>query len=95
MIVETQHGSFECLSITRKQRRELYRKVKEVYKNEENVTDLEQIHDLAEEFVMVAFGTEENAEKALGGLSALEEDEVLMEIINSYMGFKNPNGVGG
>ena len=95
MIVETQHGSFECLSITRKQRRELYRKVKEVYKNEENVTDLEQIHDLAEEFVMVAFGTEENAVKALGGLSALEEDEVLMEIINSYMGFKNPNGVGG
>ena len=95
MIVETQHGSFECLSITRKQRRELYRKVKEVYKNEENVTDLEQIHDLAEEFVMDAFGTEENAEKALGGLSALEEDEVLMEIINSYMGFKNPNGVGG
>ena len=95
MIVETLNGSFECLSITRKQRRELYRKVKEVYKNEENVTDLEQIHDLAEEFVMVAFGTEENAEKALGGLSALEEDEVLMEIINSYMGFKNPNGVGG
>ena len=91
MIVETKHGTFECKDITRKERRALYRKVKEVYKNE----NLEEIHDLAEEFALIAFENEETIEKELGKLSALQEDEVLLAIINSYMGFNNPSGVGG
>ena len=91
MIVQTKHGEFECKDITRKERRKLYRRVKEVFDEQK----LEDIHDLADEFVMIAFDTEEKAGKALGELSAVQEDEVLMEIINSYMGFSNPSGHGG
>mgnify|MGYP001809053535 FL=1 len=91
MIVDTKYGQFECKDITRKQRRDYYRKVKEIYKSE----DLEKMHDLADEFAIIAFGTEEKAEKKLGALTALEEDEVLMSIINSYMGVKDPLNNGG
>ena len=91
MIVDTKYGQFECKDITRKQRRDYYRKVKEIYKSE----DLEKMHDLADEFAIIAFGTEEIAEKKLGILTALEEDEVLMSIINSYMGVKDPLNNGG
>ena len=96
MVVQTKHGEFECKDITRKERRKLYRQVKEVYKERDGEElKLEDIHDLADEFTLVAFGTEKEAEKTLGGLTALQEDEVLMEIINSYMGFNNPSGSGG
>ena len=86
MIVDTNHGQFECKDMTRKQRRGLYRKVKTIFASE----DLEQMHDLADEFALIAFGDEKKAEEQLGGLSALQEDEVLMTIINSYMGFASP-----
>tara|TARA_R110000744_G_C19240613_1_gene549207 strand:+ start:28 stop:303 length:276 start_codon:yes stop_codon:yes gene_type:complete len=86
MIVDTKYGQFECKDITRKQRRDFYRKVKAIYASE----DLEKMHDLADEFAIIAFGAEEEAEKKLGVLTALEEDEVLMSIINSYMGVKDP-----
>ena len=86
MIVDTKHGQFKCKDINRKQRRGLYRKVKTIFASE----DMEQMHDLADEFALLAFGEEKKAEKALGGLSALQEDEVLLTIINNYMGFENP-----
>ena len=86
MVVDTKHGQFECKNITRKQRRGLYRKVKSVFASE----DMEQMHDLADEFAILAFGDEKKAEKALGELTALQEDEVLMTMINNYMGFENP-----
>ena len=86
MIVDTKHGQFKCKDINRKQRRGLYRKVKTIFASE----DMEQMHDLADEFALLAFGAEKKAEKALGGLSALQEDEVLLTIINNYMGFENP-----
>ena len=90
MVVHTKHGEFECKDITRKQRREIYKKVKKVF------VDLkpELVHDLADEFALIAFENEKGVEKNLKGLTALQEDEVLMEIINSYMGFKNPSGLG-
>jgi len=86
MIVDTKHGQFECNDITRKKRRELYKKVKAIYATE----SVEEIHDLADEFAILAFGGEKEAEEKLGSLTALEEDEVLMTIINSYMGVKDP-----
>ena len=86
MIVNTKHGQFKCKDINRKQRRGLYRKVKTIFASE----DMEQMHDLADEFALLAFGDEKKAEKALGGLSALQEGEVLLTIINNYMGFENP-----
>jgi|TARA_R100001015_G_C4490443_1_gene68167 hypothetical protein len=91
MIVDTKHGQYECSDITRKKRRELYRKVKSIYASE----NVEDIHDLADEFALLAFGSEKKADEALGKLSALEEDEVLMTIINKYMGFENPLETGG
>ncbi len=86
MIVDTKHGQFECKDMSRKQRRGLYRKVKSIFASE----DMEQMHDLADEFALIAFENEKKAEKVLSGLSALQEDEVLMTIINSYMGFESP-----
>ena len=86
MIVDTKHGQFECKDINRKQRRGLYRKVKSIFASE----DMEKMHDLADEFALLAFGDEKKAEKKLGSLSALQEDEVLLTIINNYMGFENP-----
>ena len=91
MIVNTEHGEFECNEISRKERRRLYRRVKEGYANE----NLADIHDLADEFAIIAFGDEKKAESVLMPLSALEEDEVLMVIINAYMGFENPTETGG
>ena len=91
MVIITKHGEFECKDITRKERRDLYGKVKIVFQDIEN---LEAIHELADEFALIAFGTEEKAGKVLGSLTALAEDEVLMEIINSYMGFETPSGHG-
>lgn len=91
MVIITKHGEFECKDITRKERRDLYGRVKIVFQDIEN---LEAIHELADEFALIAFGTEEKAGKVLGSLTALAEDEVLMEIINSYMGFETPSGHG-
>tara|TARA_R110002012_G_scaffold53962_2_gene138382 strand:+ start:2351 stop:2626 length:276 start_codon:yes stop_codon:yes gene_type:complete len=90
MVVDTKYGEFEVKDITRKERRELYKKVKEVYSsNDEN-----KLHELGDEFALLAFGNDENADKALGKLSAVEEDQVLVTIISFYMGIDlgNPTG---
>ena len=86
MIVETKQGQFECNNITRKQRRDLYKKVKQIYASE----NLEKMHELADEFTILAFGDEKKAEENLSKLSAIEEDEVLMTIVNAYMGIETP-----
>ena len=90
MIVDTQHGEFECKDITRNERRALYKKVKMVGAN----SDLSELHDLADEFALIAFGDNEGIEKALGSLPPLQEDEVLNEIIASYMGLELGNAIG-
>lgn len=86
MIIDTKHGQFECKDITRKERRELYKKVKIVGID----SDISKLHDLADEFALIAFGSEKNIEKSLGRLTPLQEDEVLMIIINEYMGLESP-----
>ncbi len=91
MIVDTKHGQYECNDINRKQRRDLYKKVKQIYASE----DMEQMHDLADEFAILAFGDEKKANEELGKLTAIEEDEVLMTIINAYMGIETPLDIGG
>ncbi|BAQ90596.1 hypothetical protein [uncultured Mediterranean phage uvMED] len=91
MIVDTKHGQYECKDITRKQRRDLYKKVKQIYASE----DMEKMHDLADEFAILAFGDEGKANEKLGKLTAIEEDEVLMTIINAYMGIETPLDIGG
>ena len=90
MIIDTKHGQFECKDITRKKRRELYKRVKGIYASE----DLELMHDLADEFAVLAFGGEKEAEENLKGLSAVQEDEVLNVIIATYMGFDLGNAIG-
>ena len=90
MIVDTKHGQFECKDITRKQRRTLYKKVKEISSG----GDISKLLDLADEFAILAFGDEKEADEQLGKLSAVQEDEVLNEIIGSYMGFELGNDIG-
>lgn len=92
MVIITKHGEFECNDITRKERRQLYGKVKVAF---QDIKNPEAIHELSDEFALIAFGTEEKAGEVLGSLTVLAEDEVLMEIINSYMGFETPSGNGG
>jgi purine nucleoside permease len=67
MIVDTKHGQFECKDITRKERRALYKKVKTVGTQ----NDLSELHDLADEFAIIAFGDDKGIEKALGSLTPL------------------------
>ena len=90
MIVDTPHGEFEVRDITRKERRAYYKKVKIVYSS----GDFEKLHDLQDEFALVAFGDDENADKVLKGLSSVQEDDVLTNIISAYMGLDlgNPTG---
>lgn len=97
MVIITKHGEFECKDITRLERRKLYRKVKKVFNNLDKDKKLipEDVHDLADQFALIAFGSEKKVAETLKGLSALAEDEVLMEILNSYMGFQSPSGLGG
>ena len=90
MIVNTKHGDFACKDITRKEKRKLYKEVKVV----SNENDMGKLHDLADKFAIIAFGDEEKAEEKLGHLSALQEDEVLNEIIACYMGFELGKDIG-
>ena len=90
MIVDTKHGQYECKDINRKQRRALYKKVKEISAS----NDIKKLHDLADEFAVLAFGDEKKADEQLGKLTAVQEDEVLNEIIGSYMGFNLGNDIG-
>tara|TARA_A100000172_G_scaffold51529_2_gene32431 strand:- start:193 stop:468 length:276 start_codon:yes stop_codon:yes gene_type:complete len=90
MVVDTKYGEFEVKDITRKERRKFYKRVKEVFSsNDEN-----KLHELGDEFTLLAFGNDENADKALGKLSAVEEDKVLLTIISFYMGLDLGNLTG-
>ncbi|QDP48484.1 MAG: hypothetical protein Unbinned6747contig1000_42 [Prokaryotic dsDNA virus sp.] len=90
MIVDTKYGQYECKNISRKERRILYKKVKEISAS----NDVAKLHDLADEFAVIAFGDEKKAEEKLGKLSAVQEDEVLNQIIGSYMGFELGKDIG-
>ena len=90
MVVNTKYGEFEVKDITRKERRKHYKKVKEVFADQ-NVNEL---HDLADDFTLLAFGTDKKADEKLKDLSALEEDEVLTAIIMAYMGLDSGNSTG-
>jgi hypothetical protein len=90
MIVDTKHGEFEVKDITRKQRRDLYKEVKVVFANQ----NPEELHDLADEFTLLAFKDEKEAEEKLKGLDAMQEDEVLAKIIVAYMGLDMGNSTG-
>ena len=95
MVVETPHGEFEVNDITRKQRRQHYGKVKMVFAiKDEDMTKIDKLHTLADEFTLLAFGSEEEAEKKLKGLTVAQEDEVLSSIIVAYMGMQEGNATG-
>ena len=88
MIVVTKHGDFDCKDITRKERRMYYREVKEVFASGDDL----KLHDMADKFAEeIAF---DDADKSLKGLSAIAEDEVLIEIIKAYMGLELGNSTG-
>tara|TARA_S200002703_G_scaffold122122_1_gene108031 strand:+ start:5838 stop:6113 length:276 start_codon:yes stop_codon:yes gene_type:complete len=90
MTITTKHGEYDCKKMNRKQRREMYKKVKKVFAS----GDLEQLHDLGDDFALFAFGDDKKVEEQLGKLTALEEDEVLTSIISSYMGLDLGNLTG-
>ena len=90
MIVETKHGEFECREIGRKERRKLLRTAKKVFVEQ----DADQIHDLCDEFALIAFKDDKGIEKALKGLTALQEDEVLVKIVCDYMGIDPEKQIG-
>ena len=81
MIVNTKHGEFECLDITRSERRKHYKKVKLAFTNQ----NTDELHDLCDDFAKIAF---KNADESLKGLTAIEEDEILVAIVCGYMGIE-------
>jgi len=88
--IDTKKGSIEVNDITHSERRKLYRKVKSVFESQ----DTEKLHDLQDEFGIIAFGSEEKFAEALGEYSAVEEDEILVSIIMQYMGMQKGNMTG-
>ena len=90
MIVDTKHGEFDVKNISRKERRKAYKQCKQVFTNQ----DPEKLHELCDEFALIAFGDEKSIEKHLGHLTAVQEDEVLIAIIGSYMGIELGNATG-
>ena len=90
MVVDTPHGEFEVKDITRKERRKFYKRVKEVFTSE----DLSKLHELGDEFTLLAFEDEIKADEALKELTAVQEDEVLTAIIGAYMGLDLGNLTG-
>lgn len=90
MVIDTKKGSIEVADISHKERRKLYLKVKTVFES----NDMEALHNLQNEFGIIAFGSEEKFSKALGEYSAVEEDEILVSIIMRYMGMQSGNMTG-
>ena len=88
MKVNTAHGEFECRDITRTERRKHYRKVKLAFVKQET----DELHKLCDEFAKIAF---KNIDKSLEGLTALQEDEVLIAIVCGYMGIDLGKQIGG
>ena len=82
MIVNTKYGEFNCEDINRKERRKWLKKAKKVFKDQEP----DAIHDLCDEFAIIAFKDDKGIEKALKELSAIQEDEILIQIVCEYMG---------
>jgi len=88
MKVNTDHGEFECRDITRVERRKHYKKVKLAFAKQ----DPEDLHDLCDEFAKIAF---KDIDESLKGLTALQEDEVLIAIVCGYMGVDLEKQTGG
>tara|TARA_R110002020_G_scaffold436754_2_gene646917 strand:- start:442 stop:708 length:267 start_codon:yes stop_codon:yes gene_type:complete len=88
MKVNTAHGEFECRDITRTERRKHYRTVKKAFVNQET----DELHKLCDEFAKIAF---KDIDKSLEGLTALQEDEVLIAIVCGYMGIDLGKQIGG
>jgi len=82
MIVTTKHGEYDCHDIERKERRKLLKKAKKVFVDQ----DPDEIHDLCDEFSLIAFKDDKGVDKALKGLTAIQEDEVLVSIVCQYLG---------
>ena len=79
MKVNTKHGEFDCRDITRAERRNHLKRVKKTFAKQ----DSDELHDLCDEFGEIAF---KNVDEALKGLSAIQEDEVLVSVVCAYMG---------
>ena len=82
MVSNTKHGEFECRDIGRKERRKWLKKAKKVFIKQ----DPDEIHDICDEFALIAFKDDKGVDKALSGLTALQEDEVLIQIVCDYLG---------
>ena len=91
MIVETKHGEFKCREIGRKERRKLLKRAKKVFIDQEP----DKIHDLCDEFALIAFKDDKGIDKALEGLTAIQEDEVLVQLVCDYMGLDPEKQTGG
>ena len=88
MIVNTKNGEFECRDITRAERRKHLKKVKKAFAHQ----DSDELHDLCDEFGKIAF---KDIDESLKGLSALQEDEVLVSVVCAYMGIDLEKQIGG
>ena len=88
MIVHTDHGEFDCRDISRTERRKHYKKVKKAFTKQ----DTDELHDICDDFAKIAF---KNVDKSLEGLTALQEDEVLVAVVCGYMGVDLEKQTGG
>jgi|TARA_R110002073_G_scaffold238774_2_gene399878 hypothetical protein len=82
--IETKNGNYDVSEITYKQKRELHRLELKALNIETGKLDVDRWMDLLDHIAILAFGSEEEAEKQLGGLEQEKIDLVLSEIQSSY-----------
>ena len=82
MVIETPYGSFEGIDFTRVERRKHLREMRKVWAENDAVAQM----DYCDNFAKAIFGSSKKMDEALEGLSAVEEDDVLIRLVCGYMG---------
>ena len=82
MIIETPYGTFEGVDFTRVERRKHLKEMRTVWAN----NDAAEQMDFCDKFAKIIFDGDKGVDKALKGLAAVEEDDVLIRLVCGYMG---------
>ena len=82
MTIETPYGTFEGVDFTRVERRKHLKEMRTVWASNDSVEQM----DYCDKFALAIFDGEKGVDEALKGLSAVEEDDVLIRLVCGYMG---------
>ena len=82
MTIETPYGIFEGIDFSRLERRKYLKEMRLVWGSDDTSKQM----DFCDRFAKIIFEGDEGVDKALDGLTAVEEDDVLIRLVCGYMG---------